>query len=61
MAYSTEKISFSAFQKKLLESKLFPAIGWVSSMHTYSVPPIPRLFPQNLRISFQLQKTKINS
>ena len=53
MAYSTEKISFSAFQKKLLESRLFPAIGRGGSIYTYSVPPIPRVFPQNLRISFQ--------
>ena len=53
MAYSAEKISFSAFQKKLLESRLFPAAGRGGSIHTCSVPPIPRLFPQNLRISFQ--------
>ena len=53
MANSAEKISFSAFQKKLLASSLFPAADSDITIHTCSVPPIPRLFPQNLRISFQ--------
>ena len=53
MANSAEKISFSAFQKKLLASSLFPAADRDITIHTCSVPPIPRLFPQNLRISFQ--------
>ena len=50
MTNSSENISFSTFQKKISRGKFFPR---GHELDVFTIPDIPRLFPRNIRCSFQ--------
>jgi len=50
MTNSSENISFSTFRKEIAGRKFFPP---GQGINVFAVPDIPRLFPRNIRCSFQ--------
>lgn len=58
MANSTKNISFSTFQRKITRTTFFPPDH---VLDVYEIPDIPRLFPRNIRCSFQNLRCRTRS